>query len=105
MVVQRAIACAALKLDCRAGHPRRRCVVQANGQRTRNNHRKHRDESHLASPETGSHAGPDLSFHATDLTDILYQRDREFIAFARPDLAVSGSFVVPEIYIRALSVA
>jgi hypothetical protein len=43
-----------------------------------------------------------------DLTDILYQRDREFIAFARPDLAVSGmgsSFVVPEVYIRALSVA
>jgi hypothetical protein len=25
-----------------------------------------------------------------DLTDILYQRDREFIAFARPELAVSG---------------
>jgi hypothetical protein len=25
------------------------------------------------------------------LTDILYQRDREIIAFARPDLAVSGT--------------
>jgi hypothetical protein len=25
-----------------------------------------------------------------DLTDILYQRDREFIAFVRPDLAASG---------------
>ena len=26
-----------------------------------------------------------------DLTDILYQRDRETIAFVRPDLAVSGT--------------
>jgi hypothetical protein len=27
----------------------------------------------------------------TGLTDLLYQRDGEFIAFARPDLAVSGT--------------
>ena len=43
-----------------------------------------------------------------DLTDILYQRDRELIAFARPDLAVSGmgsSSVVREVYIPALSAA
>ena len=40
------------------------------------------------------------------LTDILYQRDREIIAFARPDLAVSGMGswpVVPAVYIRAMS--
>jgi hypothetical protein len=31
------------------------------------------------------------SFHPFGLTDFLYQRDREIIAFARPDLAVSGT--------------
>ena len=43
-----------------------------------------------------------------DLTDILYQRDREFIAFVRPDLAVSGmgsSFAVRAADIRAMSAA
>jgi hypothetical protein len=44
----------------------------------------------------------------TDLTDFLYQRDREIIAFARPELAVSGtgsSSVVPVVDIPALSAA
>ena len=31
------------------------------------------------------------SLRTIDLTDILYQRDRETIAFVRPDLAVSGT--------------
>ena len=40
------------------------------------------------------------------LTDFLYQRDGETIAFARPDLAVSGtglSSVAPVVDIRAMS--
>jgi len=40
------------------------------------------------------------------LTDILYQRDREIIAFARPDLAVSGmgsSSVARAVDSRAMS--
>jgi len=32
--------------------------------------------------------------HGHGLTDFLYQRDGEIIAFARPDLAVAGGFVV-----------
>ena len=46
--------------------------------------------------------------HSPSLTDILYQRDREFIAFARPDLAVSGmgsSFAAQAAEIRAMSAA
>jgi hypothetical protein len=42
------------------------------------------------------------------LTDFLYQRDREIIAFVQPDLAVSGtgsSSVVPVVDIPALSAA
>jgi hypothetical protein len=42
------------------------------------------------------------------LTDFLYQRDGETIAFARPDLAVSGtgsSSVAPVVDIPALSAA
>ena len=41
-----------------------------------------------------------------DLTDFLYQRDREIIAFARPDLAVAGTGVssaAPVVDIRAMS--
>ena len=40
------------------------------------------------------------------LTDFLYQRDREIIAFARPDLAVSGTgslFVAQAVDIRVMS--
>jgi hypothetical protein len=40
------------------------------------------------------------------LTGFLYQRDGEIIAFARPDLAVSGTgslSVVPAVDIRAMS--
>ena len=43
-----------------------------------------------------------------DLTDFLYQRDREIIAFARPDLAVTGtglSSAAQVVDIRAMSAA
>jgi hypothetical protein len=43
-----------------------------------------------------------------DLADFLYQRDKEFIVFARPDLAVSGmgsSSEAPAVDTRALSAA
>jgi hypothetical protein len=42
------------------------------------------------------------------LTDFLYQRDGEIIAFVQPDLAVSGtgsSSVVPVVDIQVMSVA
>ena len=42
------------------------------------------------------------------LTDILYQRDREIIAFVRPDLAVSGTgslSVAQAVGIQAMSAA
>ena len=50
----------------------------------------------------------DAALVSYGLTDILYQRDREFIAFVRPDLAVSGmgsSFAVRAADIRAMSAA
>jgi hypothetical protein len=45
---------------------------------------------------------------AHGLTDFLYQRDGEIIAFARPDLAVAGtglSSAAPVVDIRAMSAA
>ena len=50
----------------------------------------------------------DNHFVVIGLTDFLYQRDGETIAFARSDLAVSGtgsSSVAPVVGIRAKSVA
>jgi hypothetical protein len=47
-------------------------------------------------------------WRTSGLTDILYQRDREIIAFARPDLAVSGTgslSVAQAVGIRAMSAA
>ena len=49
-----------------------------------------------------------IVFISSGLTDFLYQRDGETIAFARPDLAVSGtgsSSVAPVVDIPALSAA
>ena len=43
---------------------------------------------------------------ASGLTDFLYERDGEIIAFARPDLAVSGtdsSSAEPVVDIRAMN--
>ena len=48
----------------------------------------------------------DVLDNETGLADFLYQRDGEIIAFARPDLAVSGtgsSFVAQVACIRAKS--
>ena len=53
-------------------------------------------------------SGSQVRWCPLGLTDFLYQRDGEIIAFARPDLAVSGtgsSSVVPVVDIPALSAA
>src|SRR5450759_269849 len=53
-------------------------------------------------------SGSQVRWCPLGLTDFLYQRDGEIIAFARPDLAVSGtgsSSVAPAVDSRAMSAA